>query len=164
MVVYVLRHGIAEDAAPGGSDGDRELTKQGKEKLRNVLTCAREAGVRPGVMLTSPLRRAVQTAKIAAAVLKAKGAPVETKTLLPGASPLSVWSEVRGYKTGEALLAGHEPQLSELVGLLLGCPALLLDLKKGALVCLDVETTELRPHGTLKWILTPKLADGWGAR
>ncbi len=160
MVVYVLRHGIAEDAPPGGSDADRALTKPGKEKLRNVLVCAREAGVRPGVILTSPLRRALQTAKIAAELLRLKGDPIETHTLLPGASPLSVWSEVRAYEVGELLLAGHEPQLSELVGFLLGCLALKLDLKKGALVCINVESAEVRPQGTLKWILTPKLADG----
>ncbi len=158
MIIYVLRHGIAEVAPPGGSDADRALTKQGKAKLRNVLGCAREAGVRPSVILTSPLRRAVQTAKIAATVLKSGGDLAETKALSPGASPMGVWAEVRRHEVDELLLAGHEPQLSGLVGFLLGCSALQLDFKKGAMACIDIDKAEARPHGTLKWILTPKLA------
>ncbi len=41
MQIYILRHGIAEDAAAGQSDSERALTSEGKKKLRNVLGVAR---------------------------------------------------------------------------------------------------------------------------
>jgi len=156
--VYVLRHGIAEDAPPGGSDADRALTARGKQKLRDVLKRARAAGVRPSVILTSPLRRAVETAEIAAAVLAVKREPVRTKALAPSESPPRVWAEIRAQRSVELLITGHEPLLSRTLAFLLRSPALRLNLKKGALASLDIEGGELEPHGVLNWILTPKLA------
>jgi phosphohistidine phosphatase len=158
MQLYILRHGIAEDTAPGGSDADRALTRQGKAKLRLVLECAHAAGVRPGVIMTSPLKRALETAELAASILEVKRDLTKTPALSPTSSPQRVWSEVRAHKTEELLIAGHEPLLSRFVAFLLRCPALRLDLKKGAMVRVDLETVGPEPHGVLKWILTPKLA------
>jgi len=31
MEIYLLRHGIAEDSSPSGSDADRRLTDEGRE-------------------------------------------------------------------------------------------------------------------------------------
>ena len=158
MRVYILRHGIAEEAARGGSDAARALTTEGKQKLRMVLERAREAGVRPSIILTSPLKRALQTAEIAAAVLGVKRELITSSALAPLSTPQRVWNEIRTQHTDRVLIAGHEPLLSQVVGFLLRCPSLQLDLKKGALVSLDVETAETGPSGTLKWVLTPKLA------
>jgi phosphohistidine phosphatase len=158
VLVYILRHGIAEEAAAGGSDAARALTAEGKQKLRLVLQRAREAGVRPSTILTSPLKRALQTAEIAAAVLGVKQELVTTNALAPSSTPQGVWNEIRTQHAERVLIAGHEPLLSHLVGFLLRCPALQLDLKKGALVSLEVDTGASEPYGTLKWVLTHKLA------
>ena len=158
MRIYILRHGVAEEAARGGSDAARALTAVGKQKLRTVLERAREAGVRPSIILTSPLKRALETAEMAAAVLDVKRGLVKTNALAPSSTPQRVWNEIRAQRTDRVLIAGHEPLLSQVVGFLLRCPALQLDLKKGALVSLDVDTGESGPRGTLKWVLTPKLA------
>ena len=158
MLIYILRHGIAEASSRDGSDAARALTAEGKEKLRTVLERACEAGVRPAIILTSPLKRALQTAEMAAAVLNVKRELVTTNALAPLSTPQRVWSEIRAQHTDRVLIAGHEPLLSQVVGFLLRCPALQLDLKKGALVSLDVEVGESGPSGTLKWVLTPKLA------
>ena len=37
MQIYLLRHGIAENALPGQPDSERALTAEGREKLRRVL-------------------------------------------------------------------------------------------------------------------------------
>jgi phosphohistidine phosphatase len=156
--IYILRHGIAEDAPPGGSDAVRALTQEGKKKSRAVLECARRAGVRPDVILTSPLKRAVETAEIAAAVLGVQGESIRTSALAPSGSPERVWKEIRARKAEGILLAGHEPLLSTVIAFLLGCPALQVTMKKAALVSIEVETQEAQPKGSLLWMLTPKLA------
>ena len=158
MRVYILRHGIAEDAPPGGSDAARALTPEGKQKLRTVLERARVAGVRPSAILTSPLKRAVQTAEIARAVLGVKRKLITTNLLAPMSTTQRVWGEIRAQRAERVLIAGHEPLLSQAVAFLLGCPALQLDLKKGALVSVEVDTGESEPHGILKWVLTAKSA------
>ena len=157
MRIYVLRHGIAEDAPPGGSDAARALTQEGKKKLHAVLECARRAGVHPDVILTSTLKRAVETAEIAAAVLGVQNQSIRTAALAPSGSTDRVWKEIRAHKAEGILLAGHEPLLSTVVAFLLGCPALQVRMKKAALVSIEVETTEAQPKGTLLWMLTPKL-------
>ncbi|MBV8904023.1 MAG: histidine phosphatase family protein, partial [Acidobacteriia bacterium] len=78
MELYLLRHGIAENGRPGLKDADRALTAEGKDKLKRVLVRARGAGVEPGVILSSPYRRALETAQIAAESLGYRGKIVQT--------------------------------------------------------------------------------------
>ena len=76
----------------------------------------------------------------------------------PSGLPDRVWKEIRARKAEEILISGHEPLLSTLVAFLLGCDELLVRMKKGALVAVEAETEDLRPHGTLNWMVTSKLA------
>lgn len=161
MKIYLLRHGVAEDVHAGQSDSERALTPEGKKKLRNVLRSAHAADIAPSLILTSPYRRAVQSAEIAAEALNYKGELVRTKALEPGSQPRAIWEEIRTHKDEpEILLSGHEPLLSSVTSYLLGCPNLQIDFKKGALACVEIDRFTAEPHGALRWMLTPKLAGG----
>ncbi len=141
------------------SDADRALVPEGKRKLRAVLGRARAAGVSPTVILTSPYRRAVESAEIAAEVLRYDGEIMTADALRPGGSPEEVWEEIRRlWSSRRLLLSGHEPLLSYLAAYLLGTPSLLIDLKKGSLMRIDLREAIPRPRGVLRWYLTPKLA------
>lgn len=156
MQIYLLRHGIAEDGTP---DSERALTGEGREKLRRVLARARAADVAPSLILSSPYRRAVETADIAAEVLHYQGKVVKTRALVPDASPFDTWEEIRKRPDEPAiLLASHEPLMSSLAAFLLDSPALLVDMKKAALVRVDCERIGPEPKGVLKWMLTPATA------
>jgi len=156
MQIYLLRHGIAEDGKPGRPDSERALTGEGRDKLRLVLKVARAADVEPSLILSSPYRRAVETAEIAAEVLKYSETVLETRALVPEASPTEAWDEIRAHKTeASILLASHEPLMSSLAAILLGCPALQVDMKKAALMRIDCDRFPAEPHGLLKWMLTP---------
>jgi phosphohistidine phosphatase len=138
MQIYLLRHGIAEDAKPGHPDAERALTNEGRDKLRRVLKRARTADLSPSLILSSPYRRALETAAAAAEVLAYKGEIVRTRTLLPESSPFDAWEEIREHKDERAvLLASHEPLMSSMAAFLLDSPALTVDMKKAALVRID---------------------------
>ena len=157
MDIYILRHGEAEEQDTGVVDRDRKLTAKGKRDLKSVLKIARGAGVLPDLILSSPLRRAQETAAIAAEVLECKRIE-ETRNLVPGASPEQVWKEIcTDYKVDTILLAGHQPHLSSLIGLLLEA-AVMVDLKKGSLVRIETHGKLGPPRGVLKWMITTKLA------
>jgi phosphohistidine phosphatase len=159
MEIYLLRHGSAEPTSPGHPDADRSLTDDGREKLRRVLKRARDAGAEPSLILSSPYRRAMETAEAAAALLGYQGKVVKTRALVPEASPFDAWDEIR--KRGEEraiLLASHEPLMSSMVAFLLGSPTLSVDMKKAALVRVDCERIGPEPVGILKWMLTPATA------
>jgi phosphohistidine phosphatase len=159
MQLYLLRHGIAEDGQAGQQDSERALTPDGKRKLRGVLKTAREANVKPALIVTSPYLRAVQTAELAAEVLGYAGELIEIGALAPSARPEDAWEEIRLYKDeAQVLAAGHEPLFSALTAYLLRSPSLQVDFKKGALVRIDFDRIGADPRGILKWMLVPKLA------
>ena len=159
LQIYLLRHGIAENAAPGQPDSGRALTTEGKEKLRRVIRRARAADVTLSLILSSPYRRALETAEIAAEALGYSEQIVQTATLLPEAAPREAWEEIRSHRQEKAvLLASHEPLMSSLAAFLLRSPALQVDMKKAALVRIDCESLGRDPSGTLKWMLTPGVA------
>jgi phosphohistidine phosphatase len=159
MELYLLRHGIAEDRAASGRDADRRLTDEGEKKLRRVLARAKEAGVSPALMISSPYKRAVETAEIAARELGYEGDLVRSPSLTPDSSPGSIWVELRAHRDQPSiLLAGHEPLFSATVAWLLGSTRAMVEFKKGALVRIDLPSVGGEPRGVLQWMLTPKLA------
>lgn len=159
MQVYLLRHGIAEDERAGLSDAERALTLDGRRKLRQILQVAGRADTNPTLILSSPLKRAVQTAEIAKEILACKSEIVCTKALLPASTAEQVWGEIRDNKNEPSLvLVGHNPLFANLPGYLLGQPELQVDFKKGAILRLDVEGFSSYPKGILRWYLTSKLA------
>jgi phosphohistidine phosphatase len=109
------------------------------------------------LILTSPLRRAQETADIAAAVFPACEV-VLTDCLKPSAAVGSVWKEACiNPDVSRVLLVGHQPHLGRLTSFLLE-GALSIDLKKAALLRIDTPARQGPPHGVLKWMLIPKLA------
>jgi len=159
MQLYLLRHGIAEDGRPGLPDSERPLTPDGKKKLRGVLKLARDAGVQPSLIMTSPYRRALETAEVAGEYLGYNGVLLRAECLIPSGAPEPVWDELKIHQNEpQVLVSGHDPLLSHLTGYLLHCPDLLVDFKKGAIVRIDLDRFGPGPRGVLKWMLAPKLA------
>lgn len=160
MELYFLRHGIADDRSSTGRDSDRQLTEEGRRKLRLILRRAAEAGVSPGLVLTSPYVRARQTAEIAKEVLGYKEDLVVSDALRSDSDPQAVWQEIRSLHGGahSILMASHEPLMSRCAGYFLNSPELLVDFKKGAIVRIDVDQFGTNPRGVLRWMLVPKLA------
>lgn len=77
MAYYFLRHGQSEGNAGGVIQGSSEygLTALGREQARLAGRWFAAQGLRPSVLYSSPLRRAVETAQIVAAQLPHSPAP-----------------------------------------------------------------------------------------
>ncbi|HUG09748.1 MAG TPA: histidine phosphatase family protein [Opitutaceae bacterium] len=171
MNLYILRHAIAahpgDRGMPAGlSDFDRPLTAEGRRKLRLSIAGIEALGVRPDLVVTSPLVRAVQTAEIFAKIVGIRRAALVVSALLaPGGNRRELIREIDrlAQQTSDILLVGHEPDLGELIGLLCaGSASATFELKKGGLA--KLESAKLR-HGrcaTLAWLLTPKQLRGIG--
>ncbi len=163
MQVHLLRHGIAEDEQPGLPDEERGLTPEGRRKLRQVLQVAARANVQPSLLLSSPLKRALQTAEIAKRTLNYHGDILHVKALAPGSTVEQVWEEIRSHKGETALLlTGHNPLFEQLAGYLLGYRSMKVEFKKGALLRVDIESFGAEPRGVLRWCITAKLAESGG--
>lgn len=157
MDILLLRHGIAEDRA--ATDSARALTEEGRQKVRKVMQLAARAGVRPSLILSSPYKRALETARIAVEELGYKGDLVTSNALTPDGDVRAVWEEIRVHRDEACvLLAGHEPLFSALGAYLLGDLELSIDFKKGAVLAVEMPAFGAKPQGILKWMLTAKLA------
>jgi phosphohistidine phosphatase len=110
MQLFVIRHAVAEDVGPGIDDTARELTESGKAKLRQAVRGLRALDIRFERLLTSPWKRAVQTARQLQPI--AANPPVETELLTqpPRAELLALIAE----RAETTAVVGHEPWLGEL--------------------------------------------------
>ena len=162
MNLFVLRHGIAVERDPVSfpDDSRRPLTLKGEERLRMICEAMKALELSFDHVLSSPYRRASQTAEIVAAALDLKKMLEFRDELTPeGDTKAFIRSLSRLEPTPEnVLLVGHEPYLSGLISQLIsGEMAAAIDLKKGGLAKLEIEA-QLRhgPCGRLAWLLTPK--------
>lgn len=118
MQLFVIRHAVAEDLAPGTEDAARELTEAGKTKLRRVVRGLRALDIRFDRILTSPWKRAAQTARQLEAIATGPAVATELLTQPPRAELLALLSE-RNETASKAAndttaVVGHEPWLGEL--------------------------------------------------
>lgn len=156
MILYVLRHAIAEEPRPGQADSTRQLTETGRNRCRRVLAHAKRVKVQPQYIVTSPYDRAAQTAEIAKVELGFDRELITSNALLPFVSVQDLWNAIRDYAIGgDVMVVGHNPQLSMLVAWLLGARADALWLKKSGLVSLDIGSAGPHPRAELSWLLTP---------
>lgn len=144
MWIYLLRHGIAEDQRPGQTDDERALTEQGWRRLRRAAPAWASLVADLDVLLTSPLRRARETATVLAEAGGFDGELRVAEALSPSAAPALALAMLEAELlsgTGSVAVVGHEPHLGYLLGALLtGHPRVSVPLKKGMLVGVEANS------------------------
>lgn len=154
MQLILLRHGKAEDRHPEG-DRFRALVEKGYLQARRAGELLKASGDVPEIVLTSPLVRTRQTAEIFCEAAGIPG-PVVQGWLACGMDPESALSELKAYRDfGRVMIVGHEPDFSTLLQWVLGAEGGWLEMKKGALACLDIRPPTR--HGRLLYLVPPSL-------
>jgi phosphohistidine phosphatase len=155
VILYFLRHGRAEHTA-NREDAERRLTDAGEAQLRAAAPLWRRLNLRPQLVLTSPLIRAVQTAELFVAGLGGKHAPVVDHRLSPGAEWAAMAQAMADHgSTRRVMFVGHQPDLGSAVELLTGASS--VRLRPGGLACLEFPGTPEPGQGELAWLLDPDL-------
>jgi len=157
MRLLIVRHALAVPrGTPGIRDADRPLTPEGEKKFKKAARGLARLLDRPDEILTSPWRRALRTAEIAAEAW-GKLAPKRTEALA-GGSFEDLAAVLEGYPPNARLaVVGHEPWLSALLARLLGTPEdERLAFKKGGVALVEVKG-RLADGGRLLLYLSPKV-------
>jgi phosphohistidine phosphatase len=161
MKLYILRHGEAVEAgAAGFEDSERPLTPRGIQRTKLLCHELRRMEIEFDVILSSPLRRARETAEIVGRRLRPERTPRLTEELALAGSMERLVRQVNALKPvpERVLLVGHEPYLSGLISLLCcGGPGLSITLKKGGLCRLEVEALQAGRCARLEWLVPPRL-------
>ncbi|MEI7633269.1 MAG: phosphoglycerate mutase family protein [bacterium] len=179
MKLIFIRHAEAEDAGHGaaGADERRRLTKKGERQSRRMGDTLESLGVRPSLILASPLTRAVETANIIASRIKKSPAPVKTDTLQPSATwdhlKRSILTRARppvadakkkppaGQDRGEAVIfaVGHQPNLGEMAAAALAADSARgIEMQKGACIGLAWKGDKMEGAPEICLALTPEAA------
>jgi phosphohistidine phosphatase len=138
MQLYLLRHADAD--TPARSDDERALSEKGIAQAHKVAAFCETHDLRPELLVTSPIRRARETAQIVADQLHVE--QITADFLACGMQPDVALGELSAYERfGSVMLVGHEPDFSRLAAHLLGLPVHLnIHIRKASLTLLELDS------------------------
>jgi phosphohistidine phosphatase len=167
MELLVIRHAIAfaRDRDRWADDAARPLSPAGIRRSQKAASGLKELCKAPDHLLTSPLVRARETAKILTEVAGWPRAEIAPE-LKPGEDTAAVLTLLGKDRSERIAIVGHQPDLSALLTacLLKNHSALPIEMKKNAVACLSFDG-RARPGGAvLKWLATPRMLRGFRNR
>jgi phosphohistidine phosphatase len=161
MRILIIRHGVAEEAeASSGSkaqdDALRELTRDGRRKMRKAAKGLSQIVPTLDLIASSPLVRAFQTADIVSSAF-GDVPVVQIAALAPRKPPAQLLDWINAHPPEFTLaLVGHEPHLSTfLCWLLTGLQESFVSLKKGGAALIETSTPVAAGRGKLLWVMKP---------
>lgn len=158
MTIYFLRHASAgKKVLNAKKDEQRPLDEEGILQTRYIGRMLAALDVQPERIISSPLKRAVQTASLAANEL-AFESPIQVEDALrPEAKFEQFQAMLARLKKAECVIVvGHNPSFTEFLSKMVsdGSGAAHLELKKGAVAKVETQGRS----GTLHWLVTPRIA------
>jgi len=153
LILYFLRHGDAGEARAQDDDA-RELSTTGEAALRAAGPLWRSLEVRPEVVLSSSLLRALRTAALLVEGVGVEATPIADDRLRPGARWADMAAALADHPDARRVMfVGHEPDLSAAVALLTGASS--VRLRKGGLACVEFSGAPEPGAGELAWLIDP---------
>ncbi len=154
-----MRHGEAGKRLPGSpKDFERPLTVLGRKEIEEIAKAI--GGIEKNFVnvITSPLKRAEETAALVAKELKIEGKLEKWDELKPEGRREEFYSKLSRLKRDSAVLVvGHEPYLSAMISdIVSGSSEARISLKKGSLAKIRIDRLTPKLSGELRWLLTPR--------
>ena len=158
MIVYFLRHASAgKSVSDPEKDKRRGLDKEGIEQCRYVGRVLAALETQVDVVISSPLKRAQQTASLVGNEIGYEAKLQIESALLPEAH-YNAFREMlqRYHKQDAVMVVGHNPSLNAFLSLAISRRGAeeAVDLKKGAVARVEITNKS----AVLQWCITPKIA------
>ena len=164
MQLFLLRH--AEAGPDAANDEARTLTAKGSKQAESIGKFCREHCFVPEMILSSPLTRAKETARLVARELDLPKLVRTEEFLRAGMNAERAFSGLREFlvdvmkrekylEKASIMLVGHEPDFSNLAAALIGGRAESVHFRKATLMGLTLQ--ELKPGaGTIEFLIPVK--------
>ena len=153
MNIYLIRHGDAEKAAIGKKDFDRELTSSGIIKIKNAAGNWGNLIPSFDYIISSPLKRALQTAQILGEVFNYNREIIIDKKLAPGSRTEDLVEIANALDGEEIAFVGHQPDFGEHVSNLISSEGAYVEFKKGAIAKISFGNKAHLSKGTLEFLI-----------
>ncbi len=157
MILYLMRH--ANAGMPRGNptlDAKRSLIKEGKEQCVLMARVLSALKVQVDVIVSSPLKRALQTAQYVGTELGYDGKVEISSALAMDADFADFQKLLAKYADREGVLVvGHNPNVFQFLGRLIsGNGGAAIRMRKGAIAHIDFANHPPRLH----WLIDPRTA------
>ena len=135
MKLYLMQHALAYSSA---EDSERALSPAGVEQAKQSAHGIRRLGLEFDLIMTSPKRRAKQTAALVAEEVRYPYSDIlNTEALMPDRSPAELLELLQKESTDSRILVvGHLPHLAHLTDTLTGGGDLIFE--NAGLTCLEM--------------------------
>jgi phosphohistidine phosphatase len=160
MHLYLIRH--AEAQPPGGAvstDADRPLSDRGEDDAAAIgrVLALTDPGI--GLIMTSPLMRAVRTGSLIAGAFTPEPERRITEHLAPGFQIQALTDELLVLgSSARVVLIGHQPDMSVLLCRLIAAGARgSIAFAPGSVACLTASPLGQQIDAQLRWLLTPQV-------
>jgi phosphohistidine phosphatase len=157
MILYLMRHANAGLFRGNPTlDVKRGLVKEGKEQCMLMARLLSALKVQIDVVVSSPLKRAMQTAQFVGTELGYDSRVEVSNALAPSATFAEFQDMLASYSGHEGMLAvGHNPILFQFLGrLITGNGGAAIRMRKGSIARVDLEHHPPR----LQWLIDPRTA------
>jgi phosphohistidine phosphatase len=154
--LFVIRHAVAEDAADGGDDRARRLTRKGCRRFARLVGRLARGGMEIDLVATSPLVRTVETADILARGLPSRPRVEVVEALAPGSDWQALLEWTVRQDAASIAWVGHAPCVGRLVAAAIGDGSAAVRMEKGAIAAIALDDGPGHP-GELEWLVTPAL-------
>lgn len=157
MILYLMRH--ANAGVPRGTpalDAKRALIKEGKEQCILMARVLSALKAQVDVVVSSPLKRALQTAQFVGTELGYDGKVEVSQALAPQAT-FADFQQLLAKHAGRdgVLIVAHNPNAFQFLGrMITGNGGAAIRMRKGSVARVDMEHHPPR----LQWLIDPRTA------
>ena len=157
MIIYFVRHASAgQKKLSPKKDEKRPLDSDGVHQCTQVGRVLASMDVTVDAVISSPLKRATQTASLVANELGFEGKLNIENALRPEAKYDQFRDMLRKYPRADAVMVvGHNPNFSEFLGQIIADNGnhAFVDMKKGSVAKVEREQKKFVLH----WLITPRV-------
>jgi phosphohistidine phosphatase len=114
-ILFLVRHGKADDPWDYDHDFERMLTRKGKHDATALATLLHKEGLLPDVIVSSPAFRTAQTARSLATGLDLNPEEIQYEAALYPGTPDAYIGCICEVSAKALMLVGHNPVLEQLV-------------------------------------------------
>ena len=155
MNLYLIRHSIAENITIDKKDFDRELTDEGKFVIKKTSEAWKNYIGNVDVVLTSPLKRAIQTAEIISENLQDKQNLIKDNNLGTGSRTADLIDILNSLDYKNVVVVGHQPDLSQHINNFCGTGSFNLAFPPASLAKIEFDNSIKYGRGRLIYFIPP---------
>jgi phosphohistidine phosphatase len=155
MNIYLIRHADAEKSSPSKKDFERKLTPEGVSAVQSAAEGWKNLISSFDYIVSSPLKRAVQTAEIVAKAFEYNKEIITDKRIAGG--KIGDIIEIANSLDGKDIaFIGHEPDFSNYVSSLISSSGAFLTFKKAMVAKISFDNKVRLAKGSLEFLIPAK--------